>query len=506
MTIQDTAGSKMRVSARKAVTPDATVTVVIPCYNYGHYLTQAVDSALDQERAVVDVVIVDDKSTDDSLAVAQRLARLSPRVKVIANQVNSGMVATFNAGVAVASGEFLVRLDADDMLTPGALGRAVDVARAFPEVGLIYGHPLHFHGEELPEARQSANSWTVWPGRQWLRDRCRGGVNVVTSPEVVMRRSIVDIVGPQQPLHHTPDMEMWLRISAFSDVAYIHGADQAFHREHGASMSATEVDDFGDLVERKEAFETLFDGIAGSIPGARRLRNAAMDALANEALTVVNHEFDCGRGSGGLAADYARFAEELVADVHRLPAWRGYQRRLRLGSTRAGHPVTALPSRVTGALSRKIRWLRWHRTGSSNHEQFPQRPGAPGCPRRTAGSRRIPRTICPGTGAPGSSARGPRCRGARTAEALPKLGQRGFRFTAVCRGHRRLVQAHPPAGAGRRGQGELPHRMGLYAAFGRLGGTHDPLPHGSGDGRARPAMCSVSVRPSSRRLVPPMSR
>ena len=64
------------------------------------------------------------------------------------------MVATFNDGAKTATGEFLVRLDADDLLTPGSLARATQLARAYPSVGLVYGHPIHFSTESLPESRK----------------------------------------------------------------------------------------------------------------------------------------------------------------------------------------------------------------------------------------------------------------------------------------------------------------------------------------------------------------
>ncbi len=142
----------------------ATVTVIIPCFNYGRYLPAAVDSALSQAGAAVDVVIVDDKSTDDSLDVARSLAAERTKVRVLAHETNQGPVGTFNDGLEIATGEFLVRLDADDLLTPGALARATALARAYPSAGLIYGHPRHFEGEP-PPARTDVRSWTVWPGR-----------------------------------------------------------------------------------------------------------------------------------------------------------------------------------------------------------------------------------------------------------------------------------------------------------------------------------------------------
>ena len=123
---------RQRVRAEPSRGAPATVTVVIPCYNYARYLPLAVNSALDQTGVVVDVVIVDDCSQDDSLTVANDLANRDHRVKVLAHTINQGPVATFNDGLEMATGEFLVRLDADDLLTPGALQRAVAVFRRFP--------------------------------------------------------------------------------------------------------------------------------------------------------------------------------------------------------------------------------------------------------------------------------------------------------------------------------------------------------------------------------------
>ena len=100
--------------------PRPTVTVVIPCFNYGRFLPFAVHSALTQRDVEVDVVIVDDASTDDSLQVARELAAECPEYRDSAS-TNQGPVATFGAmDCGSYLGSLLLRLDADDMLTPGA--------------------------------------------------------------------------------------------------------------------------------------------------------------------------------------------------------------------------------------------------------------------------------------------------------------------------------------------------------------------------------------------------
>jgi hypothetical protein len=353
---------RIRVRAREHRGDVPTVTVVISCFNYARYLRQAVQSAVSQDGVAVDVIIVDDASTDDSLHVARKLSSYYEAVQVLAHTTNQGVVETFNDGAKAARGEFLVRLDADDLLTPGSLRRSVAVARAYPSVGLVYGHPLHFSGDEVPSSRSKAVSWTIWAGRSWLLDRCRSGINVITSPEALVRRSILEEIGYQAPLKHTHDMELWFRIAAFADVAYIHGADQAWHREHNGSLSAREVDVLVDLQERRDAFDVLFSGPAGGISEAPILRQAATRALVGEALSTARHERDRGSRDSRLHSSCLDLAIQLDPGVARGPLWRTLTKTNRSNSAQWLRPM-GLARRVGGRLTSQVRWNRWHRNG-----------------------------------------------------------------------------------------------------------------------------------------------
>ncbi|HZF66359.1 MAG TPA: glycosyltransferase family 2 protein [Chitinophagaceae bacterium] len=92
------------------------VTVIIPCYNHSHYLGEAVESVLKQSHSNYEIIVVDDGSTDDSKAVAEKY----PSVQYI-YQSNQGLSAARNTGVTNSKGTFLVFLDADDWLYPEAL-------------------------------------------------------------------------------------------------------------------------------------------------------------------------------------------------------------------------------------------------------------------------------------------------------------------------------------------------------------------------------------------------
>jgi glycosyltransferase involved in cell wall biosynthesis len=115
------------------------VSVIVSLYNQGHYLGQCIRSVLDQSFEDLEVVIVDDASTDGSLEEARTLQREDPaRVRVLANRGNLGVSRTRNRGVAEASGAVLAFLDADDYWLPGKLEKQMEAFREDPELGMCH--------------------------------------------------------------------------------------------------------------------------------------------------------------------------------------------------------------------------------------------------------------------------------------------------------------------------------------------------------------------------------
>jgi hypothetical protein len=122
---------------------DPVVSVVIACFNYAHTLPEAVASVLGQSLSDFELTIVDDGSTDDSLAVAQSLAT-DPRVKVI-GQENSGQPAIpRNRAIAAARGRYVVSLDADDTLAPDVLEICAATLEADARIGFAYPQQQDF--------------------------------------------------------------------------------------------------------------------------------------------------------------------------------------------------------------------------------------------------------------------------------------------------------------------------------------------------------------------------
>lgn len=115
------------------------ISVAIPAYNYARYLPAAIRSVLAQAIAGLEIVVVDDCSTDGTgEAVAPFLA--DPRVRYLRNAANLGAVRNINKAIAEAQGRFILLLGADDFLLPGALGALHDALTRHPDAGFAYGN------------------------------------------------------------------------------------------------------------------------------------------------------------------------------------------------------------------------------------------------------------------------------------------------------------------------------------------------------------------------------
>ena len=354
----------------------SSVSVVIPCYCYGHFLEAAVSSVLDDQDGVdVRVLIIDDASSDDSARVAREIASRRDQVEVIVHDVNAGNIATFNEGLLEwADGDYCMLLSADDRATPGALARARDLLDAHPEVGMVYGHVLWFEdGASLPAARDTVRGWSVWSGQEWLERIFSQAENPLTTPEVVVRTSLQHQVGGYDPqLPKAADMELFMKLAAHAHVGFIRGVDQAFYRRHDTNMSST-VTPLMDLRQRRSVFEVVLERYGDRLVDTDRLSEMVHRQLSREALWAAGRVYDRGRlresdlgrrlmGGGGYEAEQdvdelLAFAAECWPEMARARLYRTLRARRRLG-----------PLELQYLLSQKGQW--WLRRRSWKYRGY----------------------------------------------------------------------------------------------------------------------------------------
>ena len=353
-----------RRAARQAESAGDTVSVIVPCFNYGHLLEGCVESVLAQQGVAVEVLVIDDCSEDSTAEVGARLAEADGRVEFRRHRENAGLIATANEGLAWARGEYVLLLSADDLLVAGALQRAAMVMAADPRVGLVYGKPLLAReGRPLPEPSGRWRTTKVWRGEDWIRLRCRSGYNCISSPEALARTSVQRAVGGYDPgCPYSSDLNNWLRIAAVADVAHVRGIPQAIYRVHASSMSRTQVGGVGDLCARRDAFEAFFAASGQLLRDRRGLERSYTRTLAGQALWKASRLTDRG-GSHAEVEQLIAFALETYPGARGLREWTGLQMRGVIGSrTVLGLPLftaTGAVHRVRGHLGT----LRLRHTG-----------------------------------------------------------------------------------------------------------------------------------------------
>lgn len=186
------------------------VSVVIPTYNSGPLVAEAVASALAQTRPAHEVIVIDDGSTDDT---ADRLAAFGRAVRYV-RQKNGGVAAARNAGVRLASGEVIGFLDADDVWHPRKLGLQLAALSARPDLGMIGTGVYDWPASSHPAVTAAGGKLTEVPldrlvVRNWF----------VTST-VLARAEVVRAAGEfDRTLRGPEDHDMWLRIARLSPAA-----------------------------------------------------------------------------------------------------------------------------------------------------------------------------------------------------------------------------------------------------------------------------------------------
>ncbi len=139
------------------------VSVIVPTYNYGHFIGQALKSMQAQTYPHWECVVVDDGSTDDTAEVVARFSDSDRRIKFL-RQKNLRQAAARNNGLRNSSGQYVQFLDADDLLEPRKLERQVEYLERHPEVDIVYGDVRFFNTED-PDERL----YTMWgENKPWM--------------------------------------------------------------------------------------------------------------------------------------------------------------------------------------------------------------------------------------------------------------------------------------------------------------------------------------------------
>jgi glycosyltransferase involved in cell wall biosynthesis len=185
------------------------VSVVMPVFNGEKYLRQSVETVLAQSYRPLELVAVDDGSTDGSAGL---LASYGAPVRVV-RQANAGVAAARNAGIAAGRGELIAFLDQDDWWRPTKVARQVELFRADPRLGLVHTAAVHYDDtrEAFVDGSPPEAAGLVGDCLERLLAR-----NAIYNSSVMVRRDVLAAVGPVDATvagNTVQDYELWLRIA-----------------------------------------------------------------------------------------------------------------------------------------------------------------------------------------------------------------------------------------------------------------------------------------------------
>lgn len=192
------------------------ITVLMSVYNGQKYLVDAVNSILNQTFTHFEFLIIDDGSTDKTWQILQEYATRDPRIVLIQNDYNLGLAKSLNKGLAMAKGEYIARMDADDISLPNRLGAQASFLDTHPDVGVV--------GAFVQMNDEDGRCMEVWrfPTMHGPLVWALCFTTPLVHPSVLFRKKIVEHIGGyNERLLANQDRDLWQRLSASTHFANI---------------------------------------------------------------------------------------------------------------------------------------------------------------------------------------------------------------------------------------------------------------------------------------------
>lgn len=188
------------------------VTVLMPVYNSTLYVKDAINSILNQSFQNFEFIIIDDASTDESLTIIKSFN--DPRIQIIEKPANTGYTNSLNIGLALARGEYIARMDSDDISLPERLSKQVAFMKLHPKVG-VCGSWIETFGFSNRIRRYKTEHEQI---KIELLSR-----SSFAHPSVILRKAMLDQLSIKYKVESEPaeDYELWVRLSEYCELANI---------------------------------------------------------------------------------------------------------------------------------------------------------------------------------------------------------------------------------------------------------------------------------------------
>lgn len=209
----------------------SSVSILLPVYNGEAFLEAAIESALSQSFRDLELIIVDDCSSDGSQAIIQRMKERDPRIKTFANEVNQGLFANYNRCLSLAEGRYIKPFAQDDILENDCVQRMFDVLEGDPGVALVScARNITDAGGNTVETKRTFSADRKVRGSDVILYNLIVLSNWVGEPSTVMFRSEFAGTGFDTSFFHLGDIDMWFSVLMNGDYYFISDTLASFRR------------------------------------------------------------------------------------------------------------------------------------------------------------------------------------------------------------------------------------------------------------------------------------
>ncbi|NEP78111.1 MAG: glycosyltransferase [Okeania sp. SIO3B3] len=243
------------------------VTVCLPTYNSGEFLTQAIDSVLQQTFTDFELIISDDCSNDNTPEIITSYLQKDNRIRYLRNSKNLGLFTNWNQCLESTNGEYITIFAQDDVMLPKNLEQKVNILDKYQNIGLVTSSVM------VVDANNNHLNWN-WAnyledklvnGKEWVRN-ILGEANPICCPFVLMRRQVLEKVGRKfnENYAYAADLELWLRIALVADLYFVKEI-LGYYRWHEGNKTHS-FDDFYQVKEHLQISSDLIDSLNLSDP------------------------------------------------------------------------------------------------------------------------------------------------------------------------------------------------------------------------------------------------
>ena len=255
------------------------ITVLLPVWNGETFLASAIESILQQTFSSLELIVIDDGSTDASAAIAESFARADDRVRLI-RRAHEGLSPALNAGIAAARGEYIARMDADDISLPHRLQTQVAYLDAHPKC-VAAGAWI----EVIDDAGHYLGRKTFVQTHEQIAAALYRGASPIAHPTIIARLDVLrDAGGYDARRYPSEDLDLWFRLAGRGELANL-GEALLRHRRHKDAVD----------VREREKMKAMAIAICNDARSKRGLPSRRGTWIFHGTNADAQYHFECAR-------------------------------------------------------------------------------------------------------------------------------------------------------------------------------------------------------------------